>query len=53
MPRPLYPEEESPGTHWIRGWVGPKPVWTRWWREKYPDPSGTRNPDHSARSPAL
>jgi hypothetical protein len=21
--RPLYPRERAPGTHWIRGWVGP------------------------------
>jgi hypothetical protein len=24
------PVEEAPGTHWIGGLVGPKPVWTRW-----------------------
>jgi hypothetical protein len=23
-PRPLYPEEILPGTHWIGGWVGPR-----------------------------
>jgi hypothetical protein len=23
-PRLLYPREKSPGTHWIRGWVGPR-----------------------------
>jgi hypothetical protein len=22
--RPLYPRERAPGTHWIRGWVGPR-----------------------------
>jgi hypothetical protein len=24
MPRPLYPRERAPGTHWIGGWVGPR-----------------------------
>jgi hypothetical protein len=23
-PRPLYPAERYPGTHWIRGWVDPR-----------------------------
>jgi hypothetical protein len=23
-PVPLYPGESAPGTHWIRGWVGPR-----------------------------
>jgi hypothetical protein len=23
-PRPLYPRERAPGTHWIGGWVGPR-----------------------------
>jgi hypothetical protein len=23
-PLPLYPEERTPGTHWIGGWVGPR-----------------------------
>jgi hypothetical protein len=23
-PRPLYPRERAPGTHWIRGWVNPR-----------------------------
>jgi hypothetical protein len=31
------------------GWA-PGPVWTRWWREKFSAPRGTRTP---ARSPAL
>jgi hypothetical protein len=34
------------------GWA-PEPVWTRWWREKFPAPAGTRTSDHPARSPAL
>jgi hypothetical protein len=20
----------APGSHWIGGWVGPRPVWMRW-----------------------
>jgi len=52
-PRRFNPRERSPGTHWIGGWVGPsEPVWTRWWGEKFPLPSGTRTPDQPARSPA-
>jgi hypothetical protein len=27
------------------GWA-PEPVWTRWWREKFPVPAETRTPDH-------
>jgi hypothetical protein len=40
-PRPLYPEEWAPGTHWIGGWVGP--VWTLW-RNKSLSPVGNRTP---------
>jgi hypothetical protein len=32
-PRPLYPQRNSPWYPSINGWVGPKPFWTRWWRE--------------------
>jgi hypothetical protein len=52
-PRLLYPQGKRPGTPWIGGWWAPGPVWTRWWREKFPVPAGTRTPDHPARSPAL
>jgi hypothetical protein len=24
VPAALYPEERTPGTHWIGGWVGPR-----------------------------
>jgi hypothetical protein len=27
-PRPFYSKERAFSSHWIRGWVGPKPVWT-------------------------
>jgi len=30
----------------------PEPVWTRWWREKFPAPGGTRPPQHPDRNPA-
>jgi hypothetical protein len=29
------------------------PGWTRWWREKFPAPAGTRTPAHPFRSPLL
>jgi hypothetical protein len=36
------------GTRWR--WVaGFTPVWTRWWREKFPAPPGTRTSGHPAR----
>jgi hypothetical protein len=34
------------------GWA-PEPVWTRWWKEKFPAPAGTQIPDHPARSSEL
>jgi hypothetical protein len=34
------------------GWV-PEPVWTRWWKEKFVTPTGTRSPDLPARNVAL
>jgi hypothetical protein len=50
---PLYsPGGRAPGTHYIGGWVGPEPVWTPWWRQKFPAPAGTRTPN-PARSPAI
>jgi hypothetical protein len=36
--------------HWIGGWVGPRTVLTRLWREKFPAPAGTRTPNHRGRS---
>jgi hypothetical protein len=36
------PREKAPGTHWIGGWVDPRPFWTRWWRENFPAPAGNR-----------
>jgi hypothetical protein len=28
-------------------------TWKRWWREKFPAPTGTRTPDHPSHSPGL
>jgi hypothetical protein len=50
-PLPLYPQEKNPWYPLDR-WA-PEPVWTRWWREKFPAPVGTRTLDHPAPSPAL
>jgi hypothetical protein len=36
---PLAPTEYDAG-------LDPEPVWTRWRREKFPAPAGTRTPDH-------
>ena len=46
-PRPLYPPEHSTGTHWIRGWVGPRAD-----REIFGDeiPCPYRDPNHPTRS---
>jgi hypothetical protein len=43
---PLVPNRQE------TGWA-PDLVWTRWWREKFSAPAGTRTSDHPARSPAL
>ena len=34
--------EKSPGTYWVRSWVGPHAVWTYWGKEKFPAPAGIR-----------
>jgi hypothetical protein len=43
---PWYPLDRRLGGH-------QRAIWTRWWREKFLAPTGTRTPDHSAYSPAL
>jgi len=30
---------KDPSTHSVGGWVGPKSVWTWWWRERIPAPA--------------
>jgi hypothetical protein len=44
------PEERAPRTHWIGGWVGPKPVWMTWrgensrlYRDSNSEPSVVRS----------
>jgi hypothetical protein len=49
----LPPGKEPPVPFGLEvGWAS-KPVWTRWWREKFSVLAGTRTPNHPARSPAL
>jgi hypothetical protein len=41
-PAALLPEEEPPvPIGYEAGWA-PEPIWTRWWREKFPAPAGNR-----------
>jgi hypothetical protein len=49
-PRPLYPKGRSSRYPLDRRMGGPQ---SRSGREKFPAPTGTRTPDHPARSPAL
>jgi hypothetical protein len=53
-PRPLYLPGKEPlaSIGWEAGWA-PEAVWTRWWREIFSAPTGTRTPDHPSRNPAL
>jgi hypothetical protein len=41
-PSRFTPGEIAPGTHWLRGWVAPEPVWTLWSREKSVFPAENR-----------
>jgi hypothetical protein len=43
---PLVPTGEE------AGWA-PKPVWTQWWREKFPAPAETQTPNYPAFGPVL
>jgi hypothetical protein len=45
--------ERAPGTHWIRGWVGPSAGLDTVVKEKFPAPGETRTSDHPAHSSAL
>jgi hypothetical protein len=44
MPRPLYPDEKAPVTHWIGGWITPELVWTLLSGEKYLALARSRTP---------
>jgi hypothetical protein len=48
-PRSLY-TQEWPSTHYIRGWVGPGPLWTG---AENLAPTGIRSPDRPLRSESL
>jgi hypothetical protein len=43
-PRPLYPSERAPGTHWIGGWVGPRAVLDAVVKRKIPRSRRESNP---------
>jgi hypothetical protein len=43
-PRPLYPREKAPGTHWIWGWVGPRAVLKAVVKRKNPSLRQKSNP---------
>jgi hypothetical protein len=43
-PRPLYPRERAPGTHWIGGWVGPRAGLDGVVKRKIPSPRRESNP---------
>jgi hypothetical protein len=49
------PRERASGTHWIRGWVGPRAVLEAVVKRKIPSSRRESNPipDRPARSPAL
>jgi hypothetical protein len=42
--RPLYAQENSPGTHWMGGWVGPRAVLDAMVKRKIPSPLRESNP---------
>jgi hypothetical protein len=43
-PRPLYPKENAPGTHWIGGWVGPRAILDTVVKRNIPSPRRESNP---------
>jgi hypothetical protein len=43
-PAALYPRGKDPGTHWIRGWAAPEPVWKQGLEEKSSALVGDRTP---------
>jgi hypothetical protein len=45
-PRPLYPRERAPGTHWIGGWVDLRAGLDTVWKRKIPSPRRESNTDH-------
>jgi hypothetical protein len=53
IPRPLYSGERSPGTHWIRGCVGPRAGLDAEEKRKIPSPRRESNSHLPARSQSL
>jgi hypothetical protein len=47
------PRERAPGTHWIRGWVGPRDGLNAVSKRKIHSPRRDSNSDHPARSQSL
>jgi len=44
---PLYPQGKTPGSHWIRGWMGPTACLDAVIKRKIPSPFQDSNPpDH-------
>ena len=52
-PRPLYPQEKDPNTHWIEVERALQPVWAILEKRKYLAPAGIRVPDRPARRHSL
>jgi hypothetical protein len=52
-PRPLYPRNRARGTHWIRGWVGPRACLEAVKKRKISCPCRESNPGRPAPSPSL
>jgi hypothetical protein len=50
-PRPLYPWNRAPGTHWIGGWVGPRASLDDVEKKKFIEFIGTRTPTPSVVRP--
>jgi hypothetical protein len=44
MPLSLYPQGKSHGTHWIRGWMGPRVILDMVVKRKFPSPHQKSNP---------
>jgi hypothetical protein len=52
-PAALTPGKEHLLFNRLEVWWATEPVWTLWWREKFPAPAGTQTPVHPARTPVL
>jgi hypothetical protein len=50
-PAALPPAKETPGTHWIGGWVGPRTVLDTVVKRKIPSPVGNRTLESRSSNP--